>query len=371
MGNFLKNAAVLVIAIILSLGVAEGALRVEGRYHDLASQLLIPSPAIWDRPANQIEFGRHPDLNVPIEIRFDRDGVRNHSEDPTGDKRNIIGFFGDSFVENRRIEDRFSFTSILDAAARPGARVVNYGVDGYGLDQEYLRYKKYETHDIRDVVYVFCENDLRNLYETDLTHLTSDGDIVFNEPRINRFYRFMGRFHLTYLVISASYKLGGLVDRIESGKWQSKKVGSLIEKDWQTRFYDQYATSITADFLSSEPSAGTLRLAQKFVVLLDKWKREVEASRRTFTVLVLPRKLDDALATKLFRNFDGNVIHSTEFFKNCENCMFQNDGHWNEYGNERIAEFVMADADFPFRKKFKMTDLASLKTVINEYYDKP
>ena len=161
MKNILKNSTLIVFSVAVSLVIAEVALRMEGRYHGLASQVLVPSPAIWDRPANRIEFHRHPELRVLIEIRFDRDGVRNHYEFSTRDKRNIVGFFGDSFTENRDIEDRFSFTSILDVAARPHMRIVNYGVSGYGLDQSYLRYKKYEKHDIYDVVYVFCENDLQ------------------------------------------------------------------------------------------------------------------------------------------------------------------------------------------------------------------
>src|SRR5262249_8239432 len=212
-------------AVALSLVVAEVALRMEGRYHELGSQLLVPSQAIWDPPTNQIEFAHHPDLNVRIEIRFDGDGVRNHSKPSTREKRNIIGFFGDSFTENSHVEDRFSFTSILDVAAYPDARVVNYGADGYGLDQSYLRYKKYEKHDIRDVVYVFCENDLRNLYETDLTEMTQNGDIAFSVPRINPFYRLAGRLHVTYLVISAYYKVRGLVDLLGTGKWEWMSVG--------------------------------------------------------------------------------------------------------------------------------------------------
>ena len=244
--NILKNSALMLIATILSLGVAEGALRMEGRYHDLASQVLIPSRAIWERPTNWIQFGPHPDMGIPIEIRWDRDGTRNHSESSTRDKRNIIGFFGDSFVENRGVEDRFSFTSVLDAAARPGARVVNYGVAGYGLDQEYLRYKKYETHDIRDVVYVFCQNDLRDLYRTGLTDMTKSGDIVFSEPRTNPVFRFTGRLHLTYLVITVYYKLHGLVDLIRSGKKEWKSVG-LESTDWAEKMREMGARQQYAD----------------------------------------------------------------------------------------------------------------------------
>src|SRR5262245_23771213 len=303
MKGILKNSILIVLAVALSLVVAEVALRMEGRYHDLASQVLVPSQAIWERPTNRIELGDHPDLNVPIEIRFDRDGVRNHSELSTSEKRSIIAVFGDSFVENRRIEDRFSFTSILDEAVRPRARVVNYGVDGYGLDQSYLRYKKYENHDIHDVVYVFCENDLRNLYETGLTEMTQNGDIAFNVPRNNLFYRLMGRFHVTYLVISAYHKARALVGLVRTGKWEWVSVGLDDTLGHRARFRDQYANSITTDLLSFSPSTRTWRLVQKFLVLLEKWKREVEGSQRTFTVLVLPWKLDDAVATKLFRNF--------------------------------------------------------------------
>ena len=375
MKNVLKNSILIVFAVALSLVVAEVALRMEGRYHDLASQELVPSQAIWERPTNRIVFAaRHPDLDVPVESRYDRDGVRNHSELAAREKRNIIGIFGDSFVENNRVEDRFTFTSILDAAAGLRARVVNYGVDGYGLDQEYLRYKKYETHDIRDVVYVFCQNDLRDLYRTGLTDMTKSGDIVFSEPRTNPVFRFTGRLHLTYLVITAYYKLHGLVDLIRSGKKEWKSVG-LESTDWAEKMRemrtreDQYSDTITTDFLSLNPSADTLRLTQKFLVLLEKWKREVEARQRTFTVLALPWKLDDAVATKLFRNFDGNV-HSIDFFKNCENCIFQNDNHWNEYGNERVAEFILSERSFPFHDKFKMISTASIKTQIDAYYDR-
>jgi hypothetical protein len=369
--NILKNTALTLFAVTLSLLLAEFALRIEGRYQDLVSQVLVPSPAIWEPPANHIEFRPHPDLKAPIEIRFDRDGVRNHSDPSTREKRNIIGFFGDSFVENRRIEDRFSFTSILDVAASPGARVVNYGVDGYGLDQSYLRYKKYENHDIHDVVYVFCENDLRNLYETSLTEMTPDGeDIAFNVPRINPLYQLIGRFRITYLVISGYYKARELVDFIKVGKWEWKSLRSeqLLPEDYRARSQDQYVDTITTDFLSARTSPATLRLSQKFIVLLQKWKREVEAANRTFSVLVLPRQIDDEVATKLFRDFDGNIVHSIDYFANYKNWRFQTDGHWNEYGNEKVAELISSDWRFPFHERFTMMNITKLKTDIDEYY---
>ena len=371
MKNILKNLALIVFTAAASLVIAEVALRMEGRYHDLASQVLVPSLAIWDRPANQIDFGRHPDLTVPIEVRFDRDGVRNHSEPSTRDKQNIIGFFGDSFIENRRIEDRFSFTSILDVAAQPHARVVSYGVDAYGLDQSYLRYKKYEKHAIHDVVYVFCENDLENLYETGLTEMTQNGDISFNVPSIDPFYQFIGRFHVTYLAVSAYYKVRTLVELVRAGKWEWISIGPAdLREGYPERFHDQYADAITTDFLSLDHSASTLRLSKKFLALLQKWNREDEASQRTFTVLVLPWKIEDEVATKLFQNFDGNVVHSLGILENCKKCTFKSDGHWNEYGNAKMAEFILSNGRFPFQGKFRMTNISGLKIEIDEYYNR-
>jgi hypothetical protein len=102
-----------------------------------------------------------------------------------------------------------------------------------------------------------------------------------------------------------------LAELVRTGKWKWMSVGPPeLKQRRDVRAHDQYANAITTDFLSPDPSASTLRLSQKFLVLLEKWKREVEASHRTFTVLVLPWKIEDAVATKLFRNFDENVIHS-------------------------------------------------------------
>jgi hypothetical protein len=157
MKRFFQHAVLVVLGTALGLAIVEIILIFDGRYENLVSQKLVASPAIWEHPVNTVEIDKHPDLNASIEINFDSEGVRNHSGLSTRDKKNIIAFFGDSFVENRRIEDRFSFTSILDKFAGARASVVNYGVDAYGLDQEYLRYRKYVTHDIKHVVYVFLQ----------------------------------------------------------------------------------------------------------------------------------------------------------------------------------------------------------------------
>jgi hypothetical protein len=160
------------------------------------------------------------------------------------------------------------------------------------------------------------------------------------------------------------------------GKWEWLSVESW---DWfyldqvfggSRLSHKQYADAIISDFLSSTPIEDTARLAQKFLILLKEWKHEVESANRSFTVLVLPWKNEEEVATKLFLNFDGNVVHSIGYFENCENCTFQNDNHWNEYGNEKVAEFILSDGSFPFHERFKMTNIARLKIEIDEYYSR-
>ena len=89
-----QNTIVMTLSIALGLFLIEVILRIDGRYHDLASHKLVYSRAIWERPVDTVQFSKHLDLNVLIEIRTDADGVRNHSEIPTDRKRNIIGFLG-------------------------------------------------------------------------------------------------------------------------------------------------------------------------------------------------------------------------------------------------------------------------------------
>jgi hypothetical protein len=351
--RIIQNATLVVLGSVAGLLIVEAILVFDGRYQSLVTQKLVPAAALWERPTDTIEQQNHPDLKISDEIKFDSDGVRNHSAVRTSQKRNIIGFFGDSFTENRRLQDRFAFTTLLDASVRPNGSVVNYGVDAYGLDQSYLRYRKYAGHDIKHVVYVFCENDLRNLYENALTGITADGEPTFLQPRVNPLYRFIGRWNTTYLVIASYYQLKGMVAELS---W----TDSISRVDWsgrllsyKARFHDSYADSIDTDFLSNEPSEQTSRLADKFLLFAQAWKREVEAAGRTFTILVLPRPLDTEVGAKLFRHFDGNVIFSGQYFGEYSRYRFRLDDHWNENGNLKAAEFILGERRFPFHKAFK------------------
>lgn len=108
----LANLVVLGVALLIGLVILEVYLRFDGRYADLVNENLETSRAIFDRPANATQNRAHPDLAYDVEIIFNDFRARAHDgltlDDVNADGVVNIGVFGDSFTENRRIEDRFT-----------------------------------------------------------------------------------------------------------------------------------------------------------------------------------------------------------------------------------------------------------------------
>jgi hypothetical protein len=201
------SALTLLVSVLVSLAFAEGILAALGKYDDLVNHKLVPSDALWEPLADAIDVFDHPDITAKIDNRFDSDGVRNSDAVTTSGRTNIIGFFGDSYTQNRRVREDWTFTKILqnEIAARDWS-IVNFGVAGYGLDQSYIRYEKYAKFDLKHVFFVFFGNDFVNLYETGLVHL-DNGVIRFQTPSPNPWRRLLGRFRLTYLTIESYLRL--------------------------------------------------------------------------------------------------------------------------------------------------------------------
>lgn len=93
-----------------------------------------------------------------ITISNNSDGLRDI--EPILDERRRIIFLGDSFVWGSGLEAQERFTDKLRAKHTEWA-VYNFGVVGYGTDQEYLLLKsRFERYQPRVVFLVFCtEND--------------------------------------------------------------------------------------------------------------------------------------------------------------------------------------------------------------------
>jgi hypothetical protein len=330
----MSKILLLLFSLGFSLLTSEIILVMLGRYNDVVNPTY-SADLIWERPTSTTEFGTHPDLGFSIPIKFDHSGVRNDDPTETEDKKNVYAFFGDSFTENRRVLSEFSFTEILGDLIR-NASIVNYGVDGYGLDQAYLRYKKFSDHDIKRVFYVFCSNDFKNLYETNLVSLTQNNELIFVKPKRNWAIDFIGKFRLTYLFIESYYRLKGInhsegeLSRLYSAK-QTKY------NEYAIRHNDKYAYSLLQALLSKSyvERSDLSALRNKFRILLLHWSDELKSKGIKFDIVVLPQRLESLAARNLFADLPLNVLYLSDFVDNNNEheYYFKDDLHWNEKGN--------------------------------------
>ena len=113
-----KNLLLLISSFAFILILIEVVLIISGTYSQLTKTKLKPAISIFERPQNvSLEF-KHPDLNTKHLFYYDQNGIKNSSKTPTINKKNIIGFFGDSFTENVGVQEKFDLVNILDGSTK-------------------------------------------------------------------------------------------------------------------------------------------------------------------------------------------------------------------------------------------------------------
>ena len=164
----IRNLLIIILSALIAATLFETYLRIDGRYSDLVSTELYGTNTIWSRYPMSSQITKHPQVGLNIEVKFNEYGARGEAISAMELDDTAIGFFGDSFTENRRIENRFSFNSYLSELSIDNA-LLNFGVDGYGVAQSFQRWLNVkDSVDLDMVVYIFCSNDLRNTYETQI-----------------------------------------------------------------------------------------------------------------------------------------------------------------------------------------------------------
>ena len=343
--NYLKKIFLVIISIFITLAVGEGYLLITGKYSNLINSGLKQSNAVWDKRPNYQFNQVHPDLKIDVVNISGNLGVRNHTKKSLKEFENIIGFFGDSFTENRRVEDRFTFTTILNRFWNQN-RAVNFGVDGYGLEQSYQRWRNYKDKiKIKDVVYVFCRNDLRGLYEIELFKLQKNGDKIdlINRQDIEknlslsehlRYY--LGKIRLSYLLIDAYYTL-------TSKEFKNDHLSTVLNVNKNNSFVigsdDAYASEIDHSIAINKIKPETVQLQKKFMLILNSWQQEVLDSGASFHMIILPRYLDLKVFENMYqyktKSIDSLMLSkiSREKLFNDYSYFFKNDPHFNEMGN--------------------------------------
>jgi hypothetical protein len=184
------------IIIILMLGVIEGTSFLVCRF--LQSKGAIYRPHLQKTYSKYIA-SRDAVLGWPSPETFGHDGFRDVAgsriipafPDPTK-HRAWISLYGDSFTWSAAVDNNHAWSNKLSEMLR--ARVSNYGVNGYGTDQAFLRFL-HNTGDEAQIVFLnhLSENILRNINQ--YRQLLQPEDGIRFKPR----YIMNGHGHLTLI----------------------------------------------------------------------------------------------------------------------------------------------------------------------------
>jgi hypothetical protein len=313
----MKNLSIVFISFFLSILIIEIFLRTIGLYSDLTNTNLEPSNSIYEKPKDSIQKRKHPDIYYINDNYFDLDGVKNNKKLTTSKKKNIIGIFGDSFVENYSVDPKFDFSNVLNTNI-VNYEIVNYGVGGYQAEQAFLRYLKYKDHDLKYVFYFFMLGDQES-YK--LLTFNDDGKYIINKIKINPIFKILGKLNITYLSIDSFIKF-----RI------------LVNDDYNLIKKNNYSELLANQIANKNKTGGAFDM-KHFAQLIETFQKEVESSNAKFFVILYPNT--DHInyfqeAVKL-RNLKVNYFVLDNLLVTEKKFKFKNDDHWNEFGNLEFA----------------------------------
>jgi len=331
------NFTILCVSIVLVFLVLEFYLIIDGRYKNLTKTELVISDSGYERPPNSFQYNNHPDLNFITKIYYDEDGVRNDASKRTSNKKNIIAFFGDSMTENFAIEDKFTFENILNESFKENFNIVNYGIGGYSIDNIFLRYLKYKSHDIKHLFYVFMPGDYPLIGNKRLIYFDENNNYFIQKKKINYLTFYIGKLNITYLFLDVFYKTRAAFN----------KKYSLINKDFYPSVLANKTYKVINDLHHDSTSCNSECLENLYLINLKIFKNEVEKNNSTFNIIILPSKFIHDDYERLFKNsfndFNFVNLYTNDFDSYTQ---FKNDGHPNELGN-----LIIANKIFPYLEK--------------------
>lgn len=365
--KLLANLCLLLASCLVGLSLCEVSLRLfYPKYRDLAdAQVWQDAMRIWSNMPNARSWRSHPDTGSAHPFHHNNLGLRQHRNFTEADLTSAtnIGVFGDSFVENIRLPAPYSFTEPLDYLSnQSGIRfnVLNFGVHAYGPGQSFLHYEHFRYVDDLDyVLYVYCENDIRNIYETRLFRLDEAGRL--DRPTVILSPWWVGlisRLHTSYLILDASERVSfqrsqNLLSKESFDEYQRRIGGQGRWREEHTRHSLYRGKMDDGEFKSS------LAIFQRIV---RRWKQLVENNGSAFSVVLLPVAPVHPDVAAILMEEDVTVFDLDDCFSRSDPVhtdrswrdspyRFKNDGHWNEAGNRLAAvclyRFLEEKVGFP------------------------
>ena len=353
MRNIFANMCLVLMSCAVGLALCEVSLRLfYPKYRHLAeAQFRYDAMRIWARTPNHRDFMVHPDTGLPHPLYHNNLALRQHRNFDEADLASAtnVGVFGDSHVENIGMAVPYSFTEPLDYLLNQSGQrfnVLNFGVEGYGPGQSLLHYRHFRyAEDLDHVVYVYCRNDLWDIYATGLFHLDEAGYLVRNEAIQESWWTpHIRMLHLSYLALDVK-------ERWSSFPAATTGTTEYLRREHNERLGDKRWNAMRKVFrrgrLVHDDQKTSLEI---FRQLIRRWKHLVEHSGGTFSVVLLPDHPPEPFVTAVLSAEEVEVIDLYACFGDRDRARFQrswrqspyrfknkDDWHWNEAGNKLAA----------------------------------
>lgn len=288
-------------------------------------------------PNQRLEYVHPDDHQKKITVEYNSQALRG-PEISWDKEQQFWGFFGDSFVENLRLEYADTFTALINQKAQNEVNTVNFGVEGYGTDQAYLYYRHFAHREkLKKVFYFFCHNDLRDMKNNRLFEWDEHtGLTLVLEREISSIKRWFGQWHLTYLILEVYQRWqGNNLDRFIGADPEMQMVTLIGEKHFQKRF----------ELMGQGDWRNIDQQTQKiFHQLLKQWMKIAQQEQAQFHLVILPDLDSHQLALELGLDQYPDVLFLRpaflEVFEQEDDWTFQNDYHWNEEANNFLASLL-------------------------------
>ena len=354
MRTLFVNLCLLLVSCVAGLLLCEISLRLfHPKYRHLAEARFVSNVMrIWARMPNQRAHMAHPDTHLSHSFHHNNLALRQHRNFTEAElaAATNVGVFGDSFVENIFMAAQYSFTEPLDYLLNQSGQpfnVLNFGVHGYGPGQSLLHYEDFRSVDNLDhVLFVYCENDLRNIHETGLFRLDEAGRLARHAAiRSPWWVRLISRFHISYLILDVHervsfQRLGERLLKEFLDEYERRVIAAKERLD-----EEGVSTAVCREKMNDEDYKSGLAVFQQIV---RRWKQLVENDGGTFSVVSLPdAPVDPDVAAilleediKVFDLYDCFGAHDPahigrpsydSFYR------FKSEGHWNEAANRLAA----------------------------------
>jgi len=396
MNNCIKNAMLTICALFFFFLFCEAAVRIvgktdiDGNFYFLGRQLYpyrMPIKAVAEKVKKYEELNNstniydtvlgwapRPDHSInhgDFEYSYNADGIRTqHRKDAVtaGPAEGVlrIAIFGDSFVQGAEVNYADSWGAQLERELQKkgvNAEVLNFGVNGYGIDQAYLRYKECGAGFSPDIV-VFgfqAENVKRNVNLIRRFYVP-ETDSIFCKPR---FIITGDKLKLINVPVPHPAMLGYILahintwDMLKYEKWYDEsayKTGGLygsrfrsfvqylLKRSKERLFYEQREKEYYS--LSKEPAMLSLEIIRAF-------GEDAEKNGSKFITVHLPKKEDIISLSEnkalpygeLLKKIEEKyvVVRPEENMLKIKKTYGINSLFWNHYtvlGNKAVARSV-------------------------------